>query len=81
MISGAGADRMQTGMQKAFGKAMGLAAQLRPGTTIFCVYVEKEGVNQAKIALRSAMPKLPGTCSIASSENASFVKEQQQQQQ
>jgi large subunit ribosomal protein L10e len=64
MITGAGADRMQTGMQRSFGKAVGLAAQLRDGTPIFCVYVEKNGIAKARTALRSATPKLPGRCAI-----------------
>ena len=29
MITGAGADRMQTGMQRSFGRAVGIAAQLK----------------------------------------------------
>ncbi|MBS3170378.1 50S ribosomal protein L16 [Candidatus Woesearchaeota archaeon] len=64
MITGAGADRMQTGMQRSFGKAMSLAAQLKEGTPIFCVYVEKTGIPNARIALKSASPKLPGKCAI-----------------
>lgn len=64
MITGAGADRMQTGMQKAFGKAVGLAAQLSPEKPIFCVYVQKEHIDAARKALYSAKPKLPGKCGI-----------------
>jgi len=64
MITGAGADRMQTGMQRSFGKAVGLAAQLKVGTPIFCVYCEKTGIVNARKALRSATPKLPGRCAI-----------------
>ena len=64
MITGAGADRMQTGMQRSFGKAVGLAAQLKVGTPIFCVYCNKEGMVHARKALLSATPKLPGRCTI-----------------
>lgn len=64
MITGAGADRMQTGMQRSFGKAMGLAAQLNKGTPIFCVYCNKEGIPNARKALQSATPKLPGSCAV-----------------
>ncbi len=35
MLTGAGSDRMQTGMQKAFGKTVGKAAILKPGSAIF----------------------------------------------
>jgi large subunit ribosomal protein L10e len=64
MITGAGADRMQTGMQRSFGRAVGLAAQLKVGTPIFCVYCNKEGIVNARKALLSATPKLPGRCAI-----------------
>ena len=64
MITGAGADRMQTGMQRSFGAAVGLAAQLKEGTPIFCVYVEKSGIDHARMALKSAIHKLPGHCAI-----------------
>ena len=64
MITGAGADRMQTGMQRSFGKATSLAAQLKDGTPIFCVYVEKAGIPHARMALKSATPKLPCKCGI-----------------
>ena len=64
MIAGAGADRMQTGMQRSFGKAVGLAAQLKVGTPIFSVYCSKEAIPNARKALLSATPKLPGRCMI-----------------
>lgn len=64
MITGAGADRMQTGMQRSFGRAMGLAAQLNKGTAIFCVYCNKEGIPHARKALQSANPKLPGRSAV-----------------
>ena len=64
MITGAGADRMQTGMQRSFGRAMGLAAQLKVGTPIFCVYCNKEGIPSARKALLSANPKLPGRSAV-----------------
>ena len=65
MILGAGADRMQTGMQRSFGKPVGLAARLKVGSPIFCVYCQKEGIPVARDALKSATPKLPGRCTIA----------------
>ncbi len=59
MISGAGADRLQKGMQKSFGRAIGLAAQVKKGKTIFSVYVNKEGIATAKKALEAATYRLP----------------------
>lgn len=64
MLTGAGADRMQTGMQRAFGKATGLAARLKIGQPIFTLYVEKEDVEAVKPALKAATSKFPCKCGI-----------------
>ena len=64
MITGAGADRMQTGMQHAFGRAIGIAAQLKKGQTIYSVDVEESALQAAKEALHRAIPRLPGKYSI-----------------
>ncbi len=69
MITGAGADRMQTGMQRAFGKAMGLAAQMKPKKALFCIYVDKENIPAVRTALKSAMPKLPMKCGVLVEDN------------
>lgn len=65
MITGAGADRMQTGMQLAFGRAIGIAAQLRKGKELFSVRVNEESVEKAKDALSKATPRLPGRYNIS----------------
>jgi len=64
MITGAGADRMQTGMQHAFGKAMGLAAQVKIKQALFTVHVDKDDVEHARKALQSCAYKLPCKCGI-----------------
>ena len=64
MLTGAGADRMQTGMQKAFGTPIGIATQLKKNQKLFSVKVEKESINKAKTALKKATPRLPGKYSI-----------------
>jgi large subunit ribosomal protein L10e len=64
MLTGAGADRMQTGMQRAFGKATGSAAILKVGQPIFTLYVEKDDTEAVKSALKSATPKLPCKCAV-----------------
>tara|TARA_Y100000310_G_C20670245_1_gene809871 strand:+ start:1995 stop:2606 length:612 start_codon:yes stop_codon:yes gene_type:complete len=66
MLTGAGADRMQTGMQKAFGRAIGVAAQVKKGKIVFTVDVEKGSIDIAKKSLKKATPRLPGTYSIVS---------------
>ncbi len=64
MLTGAGADRMQTGMQRAFGSPTGVAAQLKKNQILFSVKVEKDNVDKAKTALKKATPRLPGQFSI-----------------
>jgi len=70
MITGAGADRMQTGMQRAFGKVIGLAAQLKKNQTIISVDVSEKNLNIAMTALKLAPQRLPGKCSIVVSKIA-----------
>ena len=60
MLTGAGADRMSTGMQLSFGRPVGSAAQVKKGQQIFTVYVDKEGVEHAKEALSKAHHRMPG---------------------
>lgn len=69
LASGAGADRMSTGMQKSFGKPIGIAAQVKTGQEIFTVSVDKANRNVAKLALTRAAKKLPCSFSIKTVEN------------
>ena len=64
MIAAAGADRLQEGMRRAFGKAVSLAARVRIGQCIMEMEVKKEHVGAATKALRAACVKLPGTPTI-----------------
>lgn len=59
MLSGAGADRMQTGMSQSFGKAVGNAVQAKKGDIIFTASVNEDGLELAKESLKAAFPKLP----------------------
>lgn len=68
MLTGAGADRMQTGMQLAFGKAIGLAAQVKKNKPIMSVYLDPSNIEVVKVALKSAMYKLPCKCVIVKEE-------------
>ena len=65
MIAAAGADRLQEGMRRAFGKALSLGARVKPGQCIMEMHVKKEHVEAAKKALKGACVKLPGTPSIS----------------
>lgn len=62
LASGAGADRMSTGMQKSFGKSMGTAAQIKKGQRVFTVWTTRPNIETAKKALERAGKKLP--CSV-----------------
>ncbi|MFQ6025328.1 MAG: 50S ribosomal protein L16 [Nitrosopumilaceae archaeon] len=64
MIAAAGADRLQEGMRRAFGKAVSLAARVKRGQCIMEVQVKKEHLEVAKKALRDACVKLPATPKI-----------------
>jgi large subunit ribosomal protein L10e len=59
LASGAGADRMSTGMQKSFGKPIGIAAQIRKNQIMMEVHTSKQFIPAAKDALRRAGSKLP----------------------
>ena len=64
MLSGAHADRLQTGMSHSFGKPVGTAAQVPKGKTLFTIKVNKEHIELARLALKTATPRLPGTYTI-----------------
>lgn len=64
MIAAAGADRLQEGMRRAFGKAVSLAARVDRGQCIMEMSVASVHLEAAKAALRGACVKLPGTPSI-----------------
>ena len=60
MLTGAGADRMQTGMARSFGKAIGRAALIKPNQTLFIIGVKtpKAEISARKL-IKSAKSRLP----------------------
>ncbi len=65
MLTGAGADRMQTGMQLSYGKSMGKAALLKRGSKIFFIAVPRtKDVMFARKVLRQIKPKLACKTSV-----------------
>jgi large subunit ribosomal protein L10e len=63
MITGAGADRMQTGMALSFGKTMGRAALVKAGQTIMSIGVKTpKHEAEARKLISSIKARLP--CSI-----------------
>ncbi|HYY91304.1 MAG TPA: 50S ribosomal protein L16 [Candidatus Dormibacteraeota bacterium] len=59
MIATAGADRLQEGMRRAFGKPTGRAARVRQGQSIYIVHVPADGVETGKKACETAGTKMP----------------------
>lgn len=60
MLTGAGADRMQTGMQLSFGKSIGKAAIVKPGTELFVIAVpDEKAVVYIRKIIRQVKTKLP----------------------
>jgi large subunit ribosomal protein L10e len=68
MIATAGADRLQEGMRRAFGKPTGRAARIKTGQSILDVYVNSNAVETAREALRVGATKLPVAC-VVTQEN------------
>jgi large subunit ribosomal protein L10e len=64
LATGAGADRFQTGMRKAFGKPIGLAARVMPGHRMMEIRLDSSKQKFAKEALKRASAKFPTTCRI-----------------
>ena len=64
MLTGAGADRMQSGMQKAFGRPIGLAAQVKVEQPLFTVYVDNKDINVAREILKKGISRLPCKCKV-----------------
>ena len=64
MIFGAHADRLQQGMRRSFGKAIGTAARIEPGQVLITVKVKANAVETAKKSLKRGSAKLPLTCKI-----------------
>jgi large subunit ribosomal protein L10e len=64
MIATAGADRLQEGMRRSFGKPSGRAARVRAGQSIIDLYVNQPHVDLAKEALRVSSSKLSASCRV-----------------
>ena len=67
MATGAGADRISSGMSHAFGKPVGTAARVKPGQIIVTIKVNSQNaqsISKAHDALRKAGMKLPSPVHI-----------------
>ena len=60
MLTGAGADRMQTGMSKAFGKTGGRAALIKPNQLIYIIGVKTpKAETEARKLIKSVKSRMP----------------------
>ncbi len=59
MATGAGADRISSGMRNAFGKAVGTAARVRTGQVVMSIRVGRAHFKEAKQALWKAGLRIP----------------------
>ncbi len=59
MMTGAGADRLQEGMRRAFGKPVGRAAAVRRDQVIARVFTYKGNIEYAKKVLKIGGSKIP----------------------
>ncbi|WP_406660021.1 50S ribosomal protein L16 [Methanolobus sp. ZRKC3] len=72
--TGAGADRVSSGMRGAYGKNVGTAARVSAGQKIFTISVNKENFASAKDALRKAGHKLPTPIRIVIDQGLELVQ-------
>ncbi len=64
LASGAGADRLSTGMKKSFGKSIGSAARVKDGQILMEVRLNSANMKVGKEALQRAAKKFPCSCKV-----------------
>ena len=74
MLSCAGADRLQTGMRHAYGKALCKSARVNIGSILISIRTRTDFTAQAQEALRRAKFKFPGRQQIFVSRKFGFTK-------
>jgi len=67
MVAGAGADRIQKGMRKAYGRATDRAARVHKGQEVFTIDVAKANVPHVMVAFKRAGLKMSGHYTIRQS--------------
>ena len=74
LATGAGADRVSSGMRQGFGKTVGTAARLERNQALLTVSVPADKVAVAKDALWRASRKFPSPCYIDVDKGHEYVK-------
>jgi len=64
LASGAGADRMSTGMQKPYGKSISSAARVKEGQALLELKLNKANIKTGREALARAAKKFPCPCKV-----------------
>lgn len=64
LASGAGADRLSTGMKMSYGKSIGCAARVREGQTLIELRLNKANTKLGREALARAAKKFPCSCKV-----------------
>ncbi len=64
MMAFAGADRMQDGMRRSFGKPTDRSARTKANSEILTVSVNLKNFEDAKLSLKKAISKIPSPCKI-----------------
>ncbi|MCL2687965.1 MAG: 50S ribosomal protein L16 [Methanobrevibacter sp.] len=74
MATGAGADRVQNGMRKSFGKSVSSEAVVKKNQRVLTIDTTKKNFLDAKESLRRASMKLPVSCKIVVDKGEELVK-------
>ena len=64
LASGAGADRMSTGMKMSYGKSISTAARVREGQTLIELRINKANIKLGRQSLERAAKKFPCSCKV-----------------
>ena len=73
MIATAGADRLQEGMRRSFGKSVSRAARIKKGLPVIEIQTNKEYLDIAKKALKVGESKIPIKCTVEVRELADSI--------
>merc|ERR1712141_222872 len=74
MLRCAGADRLQSGMRNAWGKAYGKACRVKIGCELISIRTLQKNIPHALQAMRRARMKFPGRQKVAISRKVGFTK-------
>ena len=74
MATGAGADRVQSGMRNAFGKPISVEAIVKKDQRIITIDCQEKNFEEAKVALKRAGMKLPVPCKIVVDKGEELIK-------